>query len=264
MTELDRQILNTVKKSPTKQAAFRQVAAQTGLSPETIETRYYKRLRKVPPKPHSQSIFQQNAIILQCISEAETLREGFRKASEKTGLKVATVQSRYYSHLRKCPSPPIEIPENVWDRVSQTMRLIEQGHCLQAIADQWGVVVGTINMYRRLGETYPHSVRYPDLSIEVYRRCLAYDDPVMAVRLIRELKKVHPRHYWGFLWGEPTVARLRQCLISETQNDEIEILEYYELVKENEALKRRVAALEKINRQYLKALEKTRKEKYVC
>lgn len=201
-------------------------------------------------------------IIEENIRKAGKVTMGLQMTADQTGRTYSQIQNYYYKYVRPKKCFRLHVPKSIlqadwWTRADYMVRLYEQGECLDNIAKAFDVEVDTVKKYIRLAVTFPQE--YRTLPTTMYRYLIASNSPLKAVQVVSEIANRHGKNEaWNAVQKsvkiEDLTAYLRKLDAQVCDTTPISIIT--ELQKQNDFYFRRMKALERINQQYVKTLQK--------
>jgi len=201
-------------------------------------------------------------IIEENIRKAGKVTLGLQMTADQTGRTYSQIQNYYYKYVRPKKCFRIHVPKSIlqgnwWTRADYMVRLYEQGECLDNIAKAFNIETDTVKKNIRLAVTFPQE--YRTLPVTMYRYLISSTSPLQAVQIISEILNRHGKdEAWKAIQKSVRVEDLVKYLrkLDAQVNDTTPISVIAELQRERDFYFRRMKALERINQQYLKTLQK--------
>lgn len=159
----------------------------------------------------------QDQLILEAVKNSPKISTGLEEAAKKLGRSFYSVRYRYYTYLRPAESQTthpkyrhIEEPYDAekikrdrWYFADVCKEMADRGICTENIARQFGLKCRTVDTWIRLAWIFPPEHRCTEFAPYFYGRLLKYDDPVKALQICREIKKLDPGIVW---WSTGSAA----------------------------------------------------------
>lgn len=210
-------------------------------------------------------------VIARNIEKAGSVKKGLMETSKQTGYSYWTVRTKYYQYLHQMTnlckeSPVVRKPEqeSFWDKADKMTLLFEQGQCPEAIAKLYNVKADTVLHYIKVAKLFPSHLR---MTYEI-NRLIMYrsSDPVKSMEILKQIEEIGGRKaVRTALQAGCSPESLQKALNSllpvraahkAVQADDYTVQEILDLQKERDFYFRRMKALERINLQYIKTLQK--------
>jgi len=153
----------------------------------------------------------QDQIILEEVQASPQVQSGLKKAAEKLNRSLYSVRYRYYTYLRSAeskiahpnkyqhveePYSAEKIKRDRWYFADVCKEMADKGICTENIARQFGLKCRTVDTWIRLARAFSPEHRCTEFAPYFYGRLLKYDDPVKALQICREIKKLDPEMVW--------------------------------------------------------------------